>query len=447
MPVNAKKSMIEQEFFGDQPEDVELPTEDREELSQQDYPEDNLIPSRDASGAIGGGRASGNEEQDEERRQLSQGKEKRQSLEKTEEANTEEKQNRIDLIKQAYTTMVTKGKKLIAKGGTALAKTKAVMGENFDRLPTKIKEPVAALANAAYATGALAKEVAEPLVRAGKIGSKVWWSGFIAGNKAVQAIAQEKGATREEATRLSKAVTAVDFALGGSRSGGLTALLGFPAAAPLVGMMPIGSLSYLALNTATNPLVVLQAARRAVSRVARRLTRKSRPKVKLAKQFNLDTNAVKRIYDGLKKFGHSYEACLYAALDVANDENEALDIADAATRTMVKPKRFERRENIEEPEEPELKTEEQVEEPREPEETSQSDEAPIPDYLQKEKGDYPYEKDFQRNESENILQEAINAEYRNLSPEQKSKLQKTIAGMGAESDPNLMDKIRSQKEF
>jgi SPP1 gp7 family putative phage head morphogenesis protein len=93
----------------------------------------------------------------------------------------------------------------------------------------------------------------------------------VAGNKAVQAVAKERGLTPEKIAKLSKVVGTVDVATGGSRAGGIATAVGLGALALPASLVPWGSVSYLAYSTARNPLATLRAARNGIQSAVRKL--------------------------------------------------------------------------------------------------------------------------------------------------------------------------------
>jgi SPP1 gp7 family putative phage head morphogenesis protein len=158
----------------------------------------------------------------------------------------------------------------------------------------------------------------------------------VAGNKAVQAVAKERGLSPEKIAKLSKVVGTVDVATGGSRAGGIATAVGLGALALPASLVPWGSVSYLAYSTARNPLATLRAARNGIQSAVRKLRGGSKsaiPATNDATTCNLSQSDIETIEDALSAHDYSdwYVALLHCALDHApKDVHEAITLANAA---------------------------------------------------------------------------------------------------------------------
>ena len=97
---------------------------------------------------------------------------------------------------------------------------------------------------------------------------KTYFLTFVMANKAVKAVAQNRGLDEAKATKLASVLTGVDMALGGSRSSAAMIALGLPALAVPAAFVPLASVGYLAYSTARHPSAVAAAARDAIAKVA-----------------------------------------------------------------------------------------------------------------------------------------------------------------------------------
>ena len=147
--------------------------------------------------------------------------------------------------RRAMQGFATAGRKLGATSG----KIKELLGAVWNRLPGRVRSIVAGF-------------------------TKILYAGYVAGNRAVHAVALAKGMTPDEAKRVARLATTADMACGGTRAAAVMTALGLPAIAPAAACIPFGSLSYLAFSTASNPAATLRAAKSAIRGVAGRLKRK-----------------------------------------------------------------------------------------------------------------------------------------------------------------------------
>jgi hypothetical protein len=199
---------------------------------------------------------------------------------------------------------------LAAKAAGAISRMKAAVAA---RIPEPVKKVAGAMTTAAFLPA-------------------------VAGNRAVQAVARERGFTEDQVGRLAKAVATVDVATGGSRAAAVAAAVGLPGAALPAAFVPWGSTGYLAYSTARNPAATFRAAKKgiaaAVAKVKTKLTRGA-PAVSTANQDDgedtIRRETVELLAEALAGHGWDewYEALLYAALDETTDPAEAVRLADA----------------------------------------------------------------------------------------------------------------------
>lgn len=192
------------------------------------------------------------------------------------------------------------------KGGLS-AKAAAL----FDRLPTWVTKPAKVITKAAYAI---------------QIGA----------NKAVQAVAKERGLSEEQVNRLAAVVATADIALGGSRSAGAATAVGLGALAAPAAFVPWGSVGYLAYSTARNPLATLRAARNGIRAVAGKLRRK---KGEAPVTQHAETDDLRLLAGALAAHAGEdwFEALLFAALDESGSVEEAIRLAEAAHEELESP--------------------------------------------------------------------------------------------------------------
>lgn len=167
----------------------------------------------------------------------------------------------------------------------------------------------------------------------------VAFAGYIAGNKAVQAVARERGLSDEKIASLSTRVAWADAAMGGTRAAGVMAAIGLPMLAAPASMMPWGSLGYLAGSTLANPkatwratkdgirtgLATLRAAKDGIAAM------RSKHADKLTGNMVLNTQArVALIAEALESHDYDdwYQALLSAAFDQVNSLEDAIGLAN-----------------------------------------------------------------------------------------------------------------------
>lgn len=175
-----------------------------------------------------------------------------------------------------------------------------------------------------------AKALAAASWKVTKLGTKVAFATYLAGQRVAEAVAKERGATEEEAAKLKGLCTALDLA--GAKAVPLTlGAIGLGGLGLAASFLPAASLAYLCYSTAKNPVKTAVAALKVVREV--RTARK-------AKSAGLSRKLPEGASEGLGHFlkrlrqhegdGGWYEACAYAALDGADTLEHALSVADRA---------------------------------------------------------------------------------------------------------------------
>jgi SPP1 gp7 family putative phage head morphogenesis protein len=164
-------------------------------------------------------------------------------------------------------------------------------------------------------------------------------------NKAIQAVAKERGLSPERVAKLSKMVGTVDVTTGGSRAAGVAAAVGLGALALPASLVPWGSVSYLAYSTARNPLATLRAARNGIQSAVRKLkgSKTTVPATNESSTHNVSQSDIEVIEAALSAHDYSdwYISLLYCALDnVPNDVHEAIALADAAHEDQLEDTSF-----------------------------------------------------------------------------------------------------------
>jgi SPP1 gp7 family putative phage head morphogenesis protein len=165
--------------------------------------------------------------------------------------------------------------------------------------------------------------------------TKTYYMTFVMGNKAVQAVARERGLPQDRVAKLAKAVTAVDLALGGSRAAGAAAAVGLAPLAVPAAFVPWGSVGYLAYSSVRHPLATLRAAKKAIQgavhKVASGIVRTG---VKLLSGVSLNSKAddAARIEQALADHEYSdwYFALLLSACDSTKKLSDAINLANSA---------------------------------------------------------------------------------------------------------------------
>jgi len=150
---------------------------------------------------------------------------------------------------------------------------------------------------------------------------KVSMATYAAGQKAVAAVAAERGNTPDQVERITKAC-GIANAIGAKALPLAFELLGAHGAGPwLSGFAPLGSIGYLAFATASNPMATLRAARKAVSGAI--------TAVGLAKsQTTANEDMIGAMLDSLAaaKDPDLWMACYCVALDQTGDAAKSLDV-------------------------------------------------------------------------------------------------------------------------
>lgn len=167
----------------------------------------------------------------------------------------------------------------------------------------------------------------------GKVGTAAAFITWKTGQALAEKVAQERGATEEEARRLRGVLSSIDMtsfkplSYGLHVSGVSTVTLG------LTSLIPPATASYLAYSTAKNPLATARAAGKLVKETAQNLHKK------LYVTLNTPEAWSALIYDSLKQHNFSdwYIALLSAAMDGTQGCYEALEIANKAWETQSSP--------------------------------------------------------------------------------------------------------------
>lgn len=97
-----------------------------------------------------------------------------------------------------------------------------------------------------------------------RIGGKVAFVTYTAGQKLAEEVAKQKGASPEDAAKLRALLSTIDIATLKPVQIGLSLAAG-PAVAGAASFVPVGSLSYLAYSTAKDPLATLRAVRSSIT--------------------------------------------------------------------------------------------------------------------------------------------------------------------------------------
>jgi capsid protein len=170
--------------------------------------------------------------------------------------------------------------------------------------------------------------VARGTLRVAAVGGKVAFATHLAGQKAAELVARERGLTHEAAKALRGTLASVDLAL--CKPVTLSGeLLGGRAAGLALSMVPVASMGYLAYSTARDPMATLRAGRGAVRSVGKRLGLMAADThdplgLDLARQIG-DRYAAR---SGAAL--DTYMAYLHAALDEFGDLATAIRVADLA---------------------------------------------------------------------------------------------------------------------
>ncbi len=165
-----------------------------------------------------------------------------------------------------------------------------------------------------------------------KLGTKVAFATYLAGQSAAEAVAREGGATPEQSAKLRGICTALDLA--GAKAVPLTlTAIGLGSLGVAASFIPAGSAAYLAYSSARRPLAVLRAAGKAIIRA---LKRKGSPAEAATAALSLAPGVDRSLALLLERLkthegdGDWYEALVYAALEHAKDLDEAIALADDA---------------------------------------------------------------------------------------------------------------------
>jgi hypothetical protein len=150
---------------------------------------------------------------------------------------------------------------------------------------------------------------------------KVSMATYAVGQKAVAAVAAERGNTPEQVERITK-VCGIANAIGAKALPLTFELLGAHGAGPwLSGFAPLGSIGYLAFATATDPMATLRTARKAVAGTLKA--------VGVAKsQATANENMIAAMLDSLAAADDAdlWMACYCVALDETGDAAKSLDV-------------------------------------------------------------------------------------------------------------------------
>ncbi len=137
--------------------------------------------------------------------------------------------------------------KLAAAGKAALGKAsewehgaKDAIVAQVDKLPAALKMPVVAVFKAAYGS-------------------------YLMANKAVDAVAKERGMTDDQRKATASALTTADAVLGMKVLPAIVGPIAGPVAAGAASFVPVASLGYLAYSTAKDPAATFRAAKNAVA--------------------------------------------------------------------------------------------------------------------------------------------------------------------------------------
>lgn len=103
-----------------------------------------------------------------------------------------------------------------------------------------------------------------------RLGGKGAFATYTAGQKMAEEVALAKGMSPEAASNLRSVLSTIDIATFKPVSVGVAAIAG-PAVAGAASFIPIGSLTYLAYSTATNPMAVAMASKNLIKKAAKRL--------------------------------------------------------------------------------------------------------------------------------------------------------------------------------
>jgi hypothetical protein len=159
-----------------------------------------------------------------------------------------------------------------------------------------------------------------------RLGTKVAFATYIAGQTLAHAVAKEAGASEESSARLTGVCTALDLA--GAKVIPMTfGAIGLPAVGAAGSFVPIGSAVYLAYSTARRPLAVLRAARTAVKEY-----RAGGKKAQEAEAPGLGPKAfAAALLAAMDRSADpdAFAALFLAALDETQDAEEALTMAGA----------------------------------------------------------------------------------------------------------------------
>lgn len=198
-------------------------------------------------------------------------------------------------------------------------KVRQRIGSLYDRLPDRVKKGVAVVARTAYAVQ-------------------------VASNKAVKAVAKERGFTKEQIDRLSFLTASVDVGAGGSRSAAAFAAAGLAHLAGPAAFVPWGSIGYLLYSTVRAPIAVLRAAKKAVKAgwgLWKRMLRdegKATIRNEEGEAFDALENQedVRRLADAVEN-GDWYTALLMSLLDEGLGVKDASRAADLLWATTPEP--------------------------------------------------------------------------------------------------------------
>lgn len=144
---------------------------------------------------------------------------------------------------------------------------------------------------------------------------KLSFASYQAAGKAVRAVAKERGLSDEQADRVAKACAIADVVLGGKALPAALRLAGAGPWAIAGSFVPVGSLSYLALSSARDPVAVLRAAKQAM---------KKAPAAKSLR--SVQDEALRR------KPSELWLAAFCLALDETGDAARAMSMADGVER-------------------------------------------------------------------------------------------------------------------
>lgn len=158
-----------------------------------------------------------------------------------------------------------------------------------------------------------------------RLGTSAAFITYTAGQKLAEEVCKAKaGGTEEGCKKLRTALSVVDITAAKPAILAAEILFHNPVAAGVVGMIPLGSLAYLASSTATNPLATLKGAVNAVAGLVKRR------KKAMGEELN-----PQQLAEGIAEFvgeDDSKLALFLVALERVNDASEALEIAREASQ-------------------------------------------------------------------------------------------------------------------